>query len=384
MNILVDENIPFAAKVLSRFGDINPVPGRALRESDLASAEVMIIRSVTRVDRDLIAKAPRLRFVGSCTIGTDHIDLNALSERGIAFAHAPGCNANAVAEYVLSVLLNQPEAMQGLLAGDRLGIIGMGNVGQALVRTMACLGIDCAYYDPFLSASNLSESKQAFASAIPVDSLDEVLQLPVVSCHTPLTRSGLHPTYHMLDLELLRKLPDSALLINAGRGDLMSNDALHGLLDERPDVRLALDVWPEEPAIDLDLLGRCAIATPHIAGYSQEGKVQGLLQVAAQMADELGLARSQLGISDLLGVAGEVALATDDQSSQFEAMLKAYDVSEDDGRMRAAMAGITADASVVAQTFDRLRKSYPVRRELKGRSITGCPKAQPLAALCSS
>lgn len=381
MNILVDENIPFAAKVLSSFGDINPVPGRALRESDLASAEVMIIRSVTRVDRDLIAKAPRLRFVGSCTIGTDHIDLNALSGCGIAFAHAPGCNANSVAEYVLSVLLNQPEAMQRLLAGDRLGIVGMGNVGRAVARTMGCLGIACSYYDPLLT-----ESEQSLTSASRVDSLDDIMRLPVVSCHTPLTKAGPHPSYHMLNLERLSALPESALLINAGRGDLMSNDALHGLLDARPDVHLALDVWPEEPAIDLELLARCVIATPHIAGYSQEGKVQGLLQVAAQMADELGLARSEVGISDLLGVAGQLALAADDESSQHKAMLSAYDVSEDDRRMRAAMAGIASDASAsgaIAQTFDRLRKSYPVRRELRGRSITGFPQAQPLAALCS-
>ena len=376
MKILFDENIPFGQRVLNPFGVLSPVPGRNIPETELADAEVLVIRSVTQVDRALIRRAPKLRFVGSCTIGTDHIARQALSEAGIGFAHAPGCNANSVAEYVLSVLLNHRPALDRLVAGETLGIVGMGNVGRAVVRTMAMLGIRCRYYDPLLSPA-----QAVSIDADRVHTLDDVLGLPVVSCHAPLTREGPHPSFHMLTIELLRRLPQSALLINAGRGDVMANADLHRLLDERPDIQLALDVWPDEPALDKALLARCSIATPHIAGYSQEGKVQGLLQVTQQLSQALQMPISTPSSSDLLGPPEPIELTDDGLEQQLSALLSAYDVMQDDRRMRDAMAA--AEGADIARAFDHLRKNYPARREIRGRKIHGCEAALPIAALCS-
>lgn len=378
LTILVDENIPFAEKLLAGLGRVIAVPGRNIPETALQQADILIIRSVTKIDQALIAQAPGLRFVGSCTIGTDHIDRHALSAAGIPFAYAPGCNANAVAEYVLSALLNQRSALDTLMEGGELGIVGMGNVGQAVARTMGCLGITCRYYDPLLP------EPQAVAlnavNAVRAETLEDVMVLPVVTCHAPLTRDGPYPSFRMLGIDRLRLLPESAVLINAGRGGVMANEDLHVWLNERPDVRLVLDVWPGEPALDLTLLDRCAIATPHIAGYSQEGKVQGLLQVVQQMSELLNLPDPELRVDDLLGPPDALYLKDDTRNSQYAALMKAYDVAEDDRRMRTAMARAAPDG--IALLFDQLRKNYPVRRELRGREIRGCDRALPIASLC--
>lgn len=374
MKIVFDENIPFGQRCLSLFGDATPVPGRSIPDRALKEAQVLVLRSVSRVDRELIRRAPQLRFVGSCTIGTDHIDQAALMDAGIEFAYAPGCNANSVAEYVLSVLLNHRSALERLVTGDRLGVVGMGQVGRALVRTMSSLGIRCQYYDPLLS-----EEQARSIDAVRRDSLAEVLSSPVVSCHAPLTHDGPHPTFHMLGIELLRLLPEGAVLINAGRGDVISNGALRRLLDERPDISLVLDVWPQEPLLDKTLLARCAIATPHIAGYSQEGKVQGLLQIMDQLSTALAVSVSLPDSLQLLGKPEPIELLDEAIDSQYQALLRAYNVVNDDRRMREAMAGVEGVA--IAGSFDHLRKNYPVRREIRGREILGRSKAMPMLRL---
>ena len=264
MLIIADENMPFVREWFAPFGTVRTLPGRALTADQVRDADALLVRSVTRVNRELL-QGSRVRFVGSATSGIEHVDADYLRAQGIGCASAPGCNATAVVEYVLSCLCALDGVLEKLLAGGVVGIIGLGNVGARLTQRLQALGIHCVGYDPFLTPQ----------SGLPLCDLDTVLNADVVCCHTPLTATGAYPTRHLLDIERLRRLRKDAVLINAGRGAVVDNAALLDLLRERDDVRAVLDVWESEPAIELALLDAVTLATPHIAGYSWDGKVAG-------------------------------------------------------------------------------------------------------------
>lgn len=345
--IIADENIPYASAWFGALGQVDTRSGRALKREDVRTAEVLLVRSVTRVDRALL-EGSQIRFVGTATIGTDHLDLDYLRANGIAYASAPGSNAPSVVEYVLSGLCALDGVLERLLAGGSVGIVGLGNVGSRLLERLRRLGIRCIGYDPLLPVS----------SALPLRPLDEVLAADVVCCHTPLTRDGAFPTYHLLDRERLLRLKPGAVLLNAGRGAVIDNTALNEVLRERPDIRAVLDVWENEPAIDRALLQQVAIATPHIAGYSWDGKLAGTRMILEACCNFLKVA---VPANKAEGVVPH--FIADPHASNAEliraTMLGTYDVRADDRRMRQALQG-----SDPATAFDELRKNYPLRREL--------------------
>ena len=309
------------------------------------------MRSITRVDRELLDDS-RVRFVGSATIGTDHLDIEYLNARGIAYASAPGCNATAVVEYVLSCFAAIEGLLERLTTGGSVGIIGLGNVGSQLCVRLQSLGIQCIGYDPYLSND----------SAMPLATLDAVFDADVICCHTPLTRNGKYPTWHMLDSENLTRIRTDAILINAGRGAVIDNAALPQWLSQRPQARVLLDVWEQEPLIGADLLERVSIATPHIAGYSLDGKWAGTRMVLAACCEFLGRSAPVFpqGSSETLP-----SILLDIELSNTELMRAAvqavYDVRTDDARMRDAMRNCAPTQT--ARAFDELRKNYPERRE---------------------
>ena len=203
LKIVADENMPVVDTLFGGLGQVTRLPGRALTAEQVADADVLLVRSVTRVDSNLIENS-RVRFVGSATIGTDHIDRGYLAKRGIAFANAPGCNAEAVVDYVLATLCRlQPNWLNA-----SVGIIGGGNVGGRLYRRLRALDVDCLCYDPFLDASEQPD----------LVSFEEVLGADVLCLHTPLTTTGPYPSYHLLNGGVLAKLAADTLIINAGRG----------------------------------------------------------------------------------------------------------------------------------------------------------------------
>ena len=226
---------------------------------------MLLVRSVTRVDRTLL-EGSAVAFVGSATIGTDHVDQAYLAEQGIRFAHAPGCNANAVVQYDLSVLSNLQPDWQSCT----VGIVGCGNVGGRVYRTLKSLGVNCRVYDPFLSAEQIPDL---------VD-FQSVLAADIICVHTPLTTEGPFPTEHLFNAEVLAGLGENTLLINAGRGAVIDNGALLEHLKSGSKLRVALDVWEPEPNINPGLLEQVLLATPHIAGYSREGKIRGTEMLA--------------------------------------------------------------------------------------------------------
>jgi len=351
MLIVADENIARVREAFAGFGEVHTLSGRSLSASEVRDADVLLVRSVTAVDRELL-EGSRVRFVGSATIGTDHLDINYLDRSGIAWSAAPGCNATAVAEYVLSCLATLDGVLERLLSGGVVGVIGLGNVGSRLASRLRRLGIRCIGYDPLLDAD---------AVHLPLCDLDQVLAADVVCCHVPLTRDGEFPTLHMLDAQRLTQLRPGAVLLNAGRGGAIDGAALSELLLRRDDLRAVLDVWEGEPAIDRALLGLVELATPHIAGYSIDGKLAGTAQVleACRRHFEWPLSTTPLEAE------AAPAIVIDDELSGAALLRHAihavYAVRDDDRLMRERLGAATADA--VGAEFDRLRRNYPPRRE---------------------
>lgn len=337
MKIVADQNMLMVDHFFGDFGPITYVPGRSLCAADIADADVLLVRSVTQVDQALLENAS-VSFVGSATIGTDHIDRDYLARRGIAFAYAPGCNADAVVQYDLSVLSRlRPNWLE-----STVGIVGCGNVGGRLYRALTSLGVSCAVYDPFLNAD----------SGFNLVEFDSVLNSDIICVHTPLTTSGPHPTKHLFSAEVLAKIDPRSLLLNAGRGGVIDNAALLALLEGGSSLSVVLDVWEGEPAISLALMHRLLLATPHIAGYSVEGKARGTEMLAEAFK---GLAKS-----DANRLAEQAkTLSSVPAETLGELILASYDVAQDDQRMRAALVG----SSDIGQTFDLLRKQYPERHE---------------------
>ncbi|RRJ84468.1 4-phosphoerythronate dehydrogenase PdxB [Aestuariirhabdus litorea] len=367
MKIVADENMPLVREFFSAWGEVVPVAGREITADQVADADLLLVRSITRVDKALLGQSA-VRFVGSATIGTDHVDRQWLQQQGIGFSAAPGCNAAAVVQYVLSVLATLCDWRQCTLASLSVGIVGAGNVGGRLYRQLSALGVECRINDPFLEDPNL-----------PLCSLDEVLERSdVVSLHTPLTRSGPFPTWHLIGESQLERLSTGALLINSGRGAVVEQAALLKVLNRRPDLRVALDVWETEPDVDLTLLERVDLATPHIAGYSLEGRLRGtemVYQAACAFFDRPQSCTLQQLMPRPLLQALQLSCDTSPPESD-DALGRRlgrllYDVREDDLRMRQQLGA----SDQVALTFDRLRKNYPMRRENSSLSLSGAGSA---------
>lgn len=370
MRILADENIPLVEAFFGAFGEIRRQPGRAFSADALAEADVLLVRSVTRVNADLLAGSP-VRFVGTCTIGTDHLDQDYLAAADIAWASAPGCNARGVVDYVLGSLLALAEVAGCRLDERCYGVVGAGQVGSRLVEVLRGLGCRVLVCDPPRQGREGGD----FVS------LDEVLEhCDAISLHTPLSADGRWPTRHLLDAERLARLRPGAWLINASRGAVVDNAALHALLMRRPDVEAVLDVWEGEPLVDVALAERCRIATPHIAGYSLEGKARGTAQIYRAFCAHLGL-QPELELDSLLPEAWlpQLTLHADaDPDWAVAALCRAvYDPRRDDADFRRSLRGGEPERRA---EFDRLRKAYPPRREIPGLKVELRGQAPELAA----
>ena len=290
MRILADENIPVVDAFFADQGSIRRLPGRAIDRAALAEVDVLLVRSVTEVSRAALAGSP-VRFVGTCTIGTDHLDLDYFAEAGIAWSSAPGCNARGVVDYVLGCLLAMAEVRGADLAERTYGVVGAGQVGGRLVEVLRGLGWKVLVCDPPRQAR---EPDGEFVS------LERLLaEADVISLHTPLNRDGEHPTRHLLDEPRLAALRPGTWLVNASRGAVVDNQALRRLLEGGADLEVALDVWEGEPQADPELAARCLIATPHIAGYSLEGKLRGTAQIYQAYCAWRGIAE-RVSLQDVL------------------------------------------------------------------------------------
>jgi erythronate-4-phosphate dehydrogenase len=354
MKIIADENMPNAEALFSHLGTVELVNGRALTHDQVKNADVLLVRSVTKVTRDLL-EGSSVRFVGSATIGVDHIDLKYLAEANVAFSSAPGCNAEAVADYVFSGLsyLYLTKGLHWL--SKKIGVIGYGNVGKSVYERFARMGCQVCVYDPL---------KMDSGGSVNFVSLTDVLACDVISLHAPLTHSGSYPTKGMLGAEALSQLPAGAAIISAGRGGVIDEQALierHAQLNG--DLHLVLDVWDDEPNINQALVSIVDIATPHIAGYSKQGREKGTWMVYQALCQYLKLNTPGISSKDAMSDGWLSAIRVRAGGSQEEMLARSihaiYDVARDDARLR-----FKYRENKENNVFDWLRKHYIDRDEL--------------------
>lgn len=351
MRIVVDENIPFSEAFFAGYADITRLPGRTLQNQHLQQADALLVRSITAVNEALLAGTP-VAFVGSATIGTDHCDLNYLQQAGIGFSNAPGCNAQGVAEYVVAALLAiQQQRGCDKLQDKTVGIIGAGNVGTAVAACLDVLGIQYCLNDPFKAQQDATGDYVTLSKALSCD---------IVTFHVPLTREGDYPTYHLLNAESMQQLKSDVIVINSSRGAVIDNKALCDFLKAHAAADAVLDVWEGEPAIDFEVLDYVSLATPHIAGYSFDGKVRGTHMIYQAFCRHFGLAEtvtmSGLPAPDVKYV--RLNEDCSDLSLLQAAVRQSYDIYQDDNLLRQIKR--QADPK---RYFDQLRKQYRVRRE---------------------
>lgn len=336
--------------------------GRALQAADLAGADALLVRSVTAVNAGLLGPH-RPRFIGSATIGTDHLDIAFLQREGIAYSAAPGCNAVAVAEWVMASVLQHHPLLRQQPESQVVAVVGMGQVGRRVAQRLSAWGCRVLAVDPLLS-----EWARAQISAVQWCTLDDALtQADVLCLHTPLTRSGDHATLGLISTAELARLKPQALILNAGRGGVLDEQALL----QSPSRPLILDVFADEPAINAAVVARALQVSPHIAGHSVEGKWRGTWQVLTAMAEQLGW-RCIKPFDEVMPWSAPPVLAW--QANQpwreqlAQRLTEIVQPMRQDGVLR-------ADCSAAA--FDTLRKGYGIRREWAAYQFSAVPRSSP-------
>ncbi len=345
--VLADRELPGLASLSWDGIQLELFEGQPSAEQ-LSAANALLCRSTLRVDERLLSQSS-LGFVGTATAGIDHIDTGLLDRAGIHLANAPGCNANAVVDYVMSALCSQFDDSALLDSAFRIGIVGAGQVGGRLAALLAQLGIATSVYDPLIDAG-----------ASQVDSLDALADCQVLSLHVPLTRTGAHPTQGLVDTALLRRCDALALFINTSRAEVLAAGALDALCDR---CALALDVWPAEPRIELALVQRATIATPHIAGHSGAGKQRGVAQVLAALADHYRLPAPVLAVDNCQALPGSLTLSA--YRAQLACKLDLLAMSEQfaTALQPAQSLGHRERGDFIAQQFARCRRDFAGRAE---------------------
>lgn len=332
MKIVADENLKDIERHFGRHGDIQLLAGRKIVSDSVKDADVLLVRSVTKVAKSLLDKST-VKFVGTATSGTDHVDIEYLKSRDIVFAHAHGSNSQAVVDYCISAVYSPAAQEQGHEI-KTAGIVGLGAVGLSLARKLRLLAYQVVYFDPLLDIKKRHEAEDLGLKC--TASLAEVFQCDLVSIHTPLSHGGNFATFHMIDGELLDRLPEGGILINASRGEVIDENALLQFLRARPDVFSVLDVWENEPYINNELVSLASIATPHMAGYSRRGKALATKMLGDAYSNFLGVAiepnegdqdglrrelhaeKEQFSIAELMHLAMPIA----DWSAEFKTQLR--------------------------------------------------------------
>lgn len=360
MKLIVDENISFGKEAFSIFGEVIFAHGRKITNNMLTDADALITRSITKVDEELLS-GTNIKFVGTATIGTDHIDLNYLKEKGIAFSSAAGCNSNAVKEYVLAAVSHIYKHHGIDLKDKSIGIIGVGNIGTKVAAISETLGLKVLRNDPPLKRLPAGQAGETGSNIY--CGLEEALKCDIITCHVPLNKEGVDKTVHLINEETLRIIRPGALLINSSRGVVVDNKALRERLEREGDIFVTMDVWENEPNIDIALMNMSDITTPHIAGYSLEGKVNGTTMIYKALCNYLDVepewSPEMPEISDRQIDIGSAETTLD----LLNALLnKSYPILDDNKLLR-EQNSIGEDQR--GNYFDGLRKNYHFRRELQ-------------------
>ena len=364
IKIVADDRIPFLRGVLDDGCDVVYLPGAKTASADVRDADALITRTRTACNRKLL-EGSLVKFIATATIGFDHIDQGDMSALGITWRNAPGCNAASVAQYISSALVSFP----GSRAGAVLGVIGVGNVGKLVAKAGRALGMRVLLNDPPRAEA---EGSEGFSS------LEEIQQqADFISLHVPLEYEGKYPTFKMLGKEFFAGVKPGAVFMNSSRGEAVDNDALKDALKSGKVSAGVLDVWENEPDIDPELMALARFSTPHIAGYSTDGKANGTAMSIRQLTAFFGIP----GFEDFFPQNVPQALNSneillDERMSDAEqirrAVLHTYNIADDDWKLKSS-----------PEQFEKLRGSYPVRREFTSYQVKGASSeaAKVLSAL---
>lgn len=356
MKIVADRDILDALSGFGDLGELVLVSGRDMTANHLADAGALVVRSITQVDEALLTGSS-VRFVGTATSGVNHIDQQFLKENGIGFVSAKGSNANAVVDYVFAALAYAVIDKSLSVQNCTVGIVGAGAVGGLLASKLEKVGINFKLCDPPLKDKGVS-SEQVYCS------LEEVMHCDIVTLHVPLIHDGEYPTANLISVQHLSLLPENAVLINACRGGVVDEEALKTFLRDRKDIGTVFDVWQNEPLPDPGLVAAIDVATPHIAGYSQEAKSAATAMMRTALADFIGGARFDhaegvLGDKDHYPKATVSLLERDVKNAidSWQCILNAMPIVDISSRFKSAV--VDGEVGV----FDTLRSELKGRRE---------------------
>ena len=354
MKVICDSDIPFLKGALEPHCEVVYARGSEISRDMVKDADALVVRTRTKCDASLL-EGSNVRFIATATIGYDHIDTRWCESHGITWTNAPGCNSWSVQQYIGSLLVTLSRQLGFSFREKTLGVVGVGNVGSKVARLAALLGFRVLLCDP---------PRARREGSGPFVSIDEIIsRSDIITLHVPLIRDGEDATFHMFDSTRLSAMNPNQILINSSRGEVVDGDALKAALSGKIIRAAALDVWENEPRIDSGLLSLLFTGTPHIAGYSVDGKATGTtmsVQALGKFFDlpcrdwevtqvPQSLQPSEFSI-DTIGKSPQEVLA--------DAILHTYDIKADDAALRADIA-----------SFEKQRSNYPVRREFPAFSV---------------
>ena len=354
LKIVADDKIPFLRGVLDPYVDIVYLQGSKITSADVSDADALLIRTSTRCNETLLCQS-RVRLIVTASIGYDHIDTAYCEAKGIRWINAPGCNSSSVQQYITASLLVLAKEKKLDLANTTLGIIGVGNVGSRVAKAGTALGMRVLLNDPPRA------EKEGNVGFIPLDQL--LKQSDIVTCHTPLTKEGPYPTYHLSSYDFFSRMKNGAVYINTSRGAVMDSSALKQAVQSKLSACI-LDVWEEENNPDPELLKNAMISTPHIAGYSSDGKANGAATCVREFCRFFGLDILSNWYPDTIPsppMSTDICIDCDGKTEQqvfYEAITHTYPIWEDSQRMKQMSTG-----------FEEQRGNYWIRREFGSFTI---------------
>lgn len=357
INIIADASIPLIEKCLENTCNVIVTNHSNITNSFLIEnkADALAIRSTVKVNQQLLENSS-IKFVATATSGYDHFDIEFLKQSGIAYFHSPGCNANSVAEYVIYSFLKWISTKNIELKNINLGIIGFGNIGKLVTRYFHTLNINIYVNDPPLKDENF-----IFPDYVHYSELDEIFEkCNVITDHVPLTKSGKYPTISLINKELIKKINKDALLIHTSRGGVLIESDLQELMSDK-NITTAIDVWENEPDFNSHLANSSMLATPHIAGYSYNGKLNGTMQVLKNIEKYFGIKPNyQILLDEINKHQANQKLSIENYTEIYSLLNENRRFEDDFNQMRQAS---NLDKSEKQKFFQDIRKNYPQRYE---------------------
>ncbi|MDR1883407.1 MAG: 4-phosphoerythronate dehydrogenase PdxB [Prevotella sp.] len=362
MKIIADKNIPYLKGIAEHFGKVVYLESSAFSRDAIKGADTLIVRTVNRFD-EAILKGSNVKLICSATIGYDHIDTAYCDAHGIAWRNAPGCNSGSVQQYVVSSLVTIARKKGFDLRDKSIGIVGVGNVGKKVAKACRILGMKVLLNDP---PRQTMESDNSFVGLKTI-----MEEADIITFHTPLTKAGEYKTYHLADSRFFSSLKKKPVIINSARGGIIDTFAIKEAIREDKISGAIIDCWENEPRIDLEYLDLADIATPHIAGYSADGKANATRISLESVADFYGLGKepvSQIKVPEPENTVIDLTCFKKSENPVFDAILQTYDPSSDFKRLKAS-----------PETFRQLRNEYPLRREYFAYTVLNASEDEKIA-----